>query len=86
MPQDIADLLPKGSGVGAADIIVDILKQNLTAGNSNPLDKVSFYDTDGSTEKRVLRHTDVTALQLQNFEVNRCSLHPGRTGTCAQAI
>jgi len=68
--QEIVDLLPSGSGVGVEDIIVTSLKLNLTAGNSNPLDKVSFYDMYESTEKRVLKHSDMTALQLQNFEVN----------------
>lgn len=63
-PQDMADLLPSGSGVGAEDIMVDILKQNLTAGNDNPLDKVSFYDLAESSDKRLLRHSDMTALQV----------------------
>jgi hypothetical protein len=68
--QSIADLLPSGSRVGRDDIIVTSLRLNLTAGNSNPLDNVSFFDMYESTEKRVLKHSDMTALQLQNHEVN----------------
>jgi len=72
---DFADLLPDGSGVVPGDVIVDILKQNLTAGNSNPLDKVSFYDTYESTEKRTLKHSDVTVLELLNHEEHKLRVY-----------
>lgn len=73
--QSIADLLPSGSRVGRDDIIVTSLRLNLTAGNSNPLDNVSFFDMYESTEKRVLKHSDMTALQLQNHEEHKLRVY-----------
>ena len=52
------------------DIIILNHKIDLTAGNSNPLEKVSFFDHYGSETKRGLREKDMTALLLQNNEVN----------------
>ena len=71
---EIAGYLPSGSGVGHEDIIIVVLKINLTAGNTNPLEKVSFFDSYGSNKKRGLRESDMTALSLQNNEVSRPEL------------
>ena len=67
---DIAGYLPSGSGVTHEDIIIFTLKVNLTAGNSNPLEKVSFFDHYGSEQKRGLKDSDMTALLLQNNEAS----------------
>ena len=67
---DIAGYLPSGSGVTHEDIIMPTLKIDLTAGNSNPLEKVSFFDHYGSDKKRGLRESDMTALMLQYYEVS----------------
>ena len=67
---DIAGYLPSGSGVSHEDIITTTLKIDLTAGNSNPLEKVSFFDHYGSEKKRGLRESDMTALMFQNNEAS----------------
>lgn len=66
---DISGYLPQGSGVTHEDIITLLLRIDLTAGNSNPLENVSFFEGYSSTTKRWLRETDMTALLLQNNEV-----------------
>ena len=52
------------------DIITTTLNIDLTAGNSNPLEKVSFFDHYGSAKKRGLRESDMTALMFQNNEAS----------------
>lgn len=74
-PLDIAGYLPSGSGVTHEDIIILALKHDLTAGNNNPLKKVSFFDHYGSDIKRGLREEDMTALLLQNNEVPSAMLY-----------
>ena len=76
---DIAGYLPSGSGVTHENIITTTLKIDLTAGSSNPLEKVSFFDHYGSDQKRGLRESDMTALMFQNNEASFVALsspHP----------
>lgn len=76
---EIAGYLPSGSGVTHEDIIIVTLKINLTAGNANPLEKVSFFDSYGSNKKRGLRESDMTALTLQNNEVRASACYRSHT-------
>lgn len=65
----ILNCLPRGTAVKPDDVIVDDYKLDMTAGNENPLDKVSFYDDVQSTIKRKIEPHKVTNMLPLHFQV-----------------
>lgn len=51
------------------DIIVMVLSVDLTAGNSNPLDNVSFFTHWDSDKREPLRAENMTKLIYKDYEV-----------------
>ena len=67
-------MAPDGSSLSAGDIIVMEVAIDLTAGNRNPLDNVSFFENLGSTAKFPLRNEHMTRISLKDYAVRRRSI------------
>lgn len=79
MPPTAADIIAaKGSNLlRADDIIISEVKVDLTKGDRNPMDNVSFFDYPESTEKRkVPPHQISTMFPICNRVSSRPTLQP----------
>ena len=57
------------------DVIVHEHKIDYSMRNTNPLDKVHFYDVLGSDEKKSLRPDQISAMMVSNFEEKRLRVY-----------
>ncbi|KAK9800297.1 hypothetical protein WJX73_006473 [Symbiochloris irregularis] len=71
----VLDCNRTGTSVHEDDVIVDEYSVHMTAGNQNPLDKVSFYDFAFSETKRRVSKDQVSNLLPVNFQEKHLRLY-----------
>ena len=68
--QALLDCNRTGTTVHPDDVIVDDYSIHMTAGDNNPLDRVSFFNYADDDSKRKVREDQVSYLLPKNFRVS----------------